>query len=141
MKASPAVYLMMQDKVKINESPRKKERLIEVDEENPDIELLKEVVDAETESKEIETLRLKYEEETEDIKELYEPDLTSKDEMINEQDVGMIMSQEMIEDEGKEFRRMLINLSEMEIERTGDEEINVGKPSDVEGDKENGQET
>jgi hypothetical protein len=84
MKASPAVYLMMQDKVKMNESPRKRERLIEIDEENPNIELLKEVVNAETENKEIETLRLKYENETEDIKELYEPDLTSKDEMINE---------------------------------------------------------
>jgi hypothetical protein len=136
MKASPAVYMMMQEEVKMNEIPRKKERLIEVDEENPDIELLKEVVNAETESKEIENLRTKYEKETEEIKEFYDPELTGKEEIGNEQEEGTIMSAQMSEAEDNEFKRMLFNLNEVEVEKMDNEEVNVENPSIYEGKKE-----
>jgi hypothetical protein len=142
MKASPKVYTMIREEIKINEIPRKKERLIEVDEDRPNIELLKEVVNAETECKEIENLRIKHEKETVEIRELYEPESTGKDELGNEQDVGLMMSKEMSGAEDEEFKILLYNMNEVEVlkmnnEEKEDKKINVETPSDIEGEQGN----
>jgi hypothetical protein len=135
MNASPMVFEMMQPTISINEKIRRKERLIEVDEENPDVELLKEVVNAETECKEIEELRSNHESETENIKEFYEPELAESQELENEQERGVNLSDEMTKAEDEEFEKMITALSDIEVEKRKVDTLLVegGKQEEEEG--------